>query len=217
MSISEHRQGDFDVDPAFVSRWSQRAYTAEPIPDPVLFSFLEAARWAPSGGNAQPWRFIYAKREAEHWQDFLALGNERNRRWASNASALVLLLSRKLRSGAGGPQPSRSHSFDAGAAWANLAHQAHLAGWSARAMGGFDRDAARALLSVPMEYKLEVLIAIGKAGQRDNLPDDLRELELPTGRLPLSSLVANGRFLFPHDAVQCVGLPAAGMLASQQR
>lgn len=196
MGITKYRQIHHPIDSLFVSRWSARAYTGEPIPDQVLLSAIEAARWAPSAGNAQPWRFIYAKRDSQHWPRFFALVNERNQRWAANASALVVLLSHKFRQGDGGRRASNSHSFDAGAAWSNFAHQAHLLGWSARAIGGFDRAATRALLGVPEDYAIEVIIALGKPGEKERLPEDLLVKETPTDRLPVSAVLAEGRFAF---------------------
>lgn len=196
MSITQYRQPHHEIAPIFVSRWSARAYTGEAIPDDVLFSAIEAARWAPSAGNSQPWRFIYAKRDSERWSQFLALVNKPNQRWSAKASALVLLLSRKTRDSEEGPRPLSSHSFDAGAAWSNFAHQAHLLGWSARAIGGFDRDATRTLLNIPEDYAIEVIIAIGKPGAKEELPADLLDRETPTDRLPVSAVSAEGRFAF---------------------
>lgn len=190
------RQPQHEIEPLFHTRWSARAFTGEAIADATLRTLFEAARWAPSGGNGQPWRFIYLKRDHVDWPLFLGFLNERNRLWASRAAALVLLLSRKARETPEGPKPSRSHSFDAGAAWANLAHQAHLLGWGTRAMGGFDLVATRAALRIPEIYDLEVFIAIGRVGDPDLLPEDLRALEKPNERLPLGALVAEGRFAF---------------------
>jgi nitroreductase len=196
MSIADRRKPQYHIEPLFLSRWSQRALTGESIPDEVLFSSFEAARWAPSGGNSQPWRFVYVKRDSEQWPQFLGFVNERNRIWAANASALILLLSRKLRKSDDGDRPSRSHSFDAGAAWSNFAHQAHLLGWSTRAIGGFDREATRSALAIPDLYELEVFIAIGRPADSSVLPADLQGREQPTDRELLEDLVAEGRFAF---------------------
>lgn len=196
MSIDLYRQADYPINPLFLNRWSQRALSGEPIPDEVLFTFLEAARWSPSGGNTQPWRFLYAKRDSSHWADFLGLLNERNQSWAQRASALVLVLSARTRNTQGGSAPLRSHSFDTGAAWSALALQARLSGWSARGIGGFDHERARELLHVPDNYQVEIAIAIGRPADKSVLPEALREAEQPTIRLPLKDLVAEGRFNF---------------------
>jgi nitroreductase len=196
MTLASHREPQYDIEPLFLSRWSQRAYTGEPVPDDVLFRGFEAARWAPSGGNAQPWRFVYVKRDHELWPEFLGFLNERNQVWAANAAALILLLSRKLRKSDEGERPSRSHSFDAGAAWSNFAHQIHALGWSTRAIGGFDRDAARSALAVPELYELEIFIAVGRPADRSILPAELQTGEQPSTRQPVAEWVAEGRFVF---------------------
>lgn len=196
MSYAQARQPEHPIDTLFVSRWSSRAFTGEEIPDDVLLTSFEAARWAPSGGNAQPWRFIYAKKDSPHWPTLHGLLNARNQLWAEHASALVLVLSRKIREGKEGPQPLNSHSFDTGAAWSNFAHQASLLGWTTRAIGGFNQAETRRTLEIPDDYALEVFIAIGKAGDGSKLPDDLRASDRPTDRVPLTQIVAQGRFAF---------------------
>jgi nitroreductase len=196
MSSENLRQAHYTTEPVFVSRWSSRSLTGEPIPDDVLLSSFEAARWAPSGGNAQPWRFIYAKKDSPHWTRLYSLLNERNQLWAANASALVLVLSRKTRDTPDGRRPLRSHSFDAGAAWSNFAHQASLLGWTTRAIGGFHYEQTRNTLEIPDDYELEIFIAVGKAGEGATLPDDVRKNDRPSSRLPVAHLVANGLFSF---------------------
>lgn len=193
---SRARKPAYEIAPLFLSRWSQRALTGEEIPDRVLFTAFEAARWAPSGSNTQPWRFIYAKRDTPHWADFLGLLNERNQLWAAQASALVVFVSATERNTPEGVRAHRSHSFDTGAAWSAFAHQASLLGWSTRAMGGFDVEAAQRVLSVPANYRVEVIVAIGKPAAADSLHESFRAAEKPTDRLPLEQLVAEGRFAF---------------------
>jgi nitroreductase len=109
---------------------------------------FEAARWAPSANNAQPWRFVYARRGTPAFERFLAALAPGNRVWAARAAALVAIVSVEVVSvsGKAEPVPSASHSFDAGAAWAQLALQAHLWGWSTHAMGGFDREKVRSAI-----------------------------------------------------------------------
>lgn len=196
MTIEQYRKPVFNVDPLFISRWSPRAFSNEIVPDEVLWQLFEAARWSPSGANAQPWRFIYAKRGDEHWEKFVSLLNDRNRSWAKDAAALILLVSRNVRDGESGPVPSRSHSFDAGAAWATLALQAHQLGWGTRAIAGFDQDRARESLDVPNDYALQVIIALGKRLDPALLPEDIKASEKPNDRLPPAALAAPGRFAF---------------------
>ncbi|WP_234406319.1 nitroreductase family protein [Methylobacillus glycogenes] len=134
-----------------MQRWSPRAFNSETISDQALFSLFEAARWAPSGNNSQPWRFIYFKPDSANWQQVVELTNDNNRRWASNAGALLLLLSKTshVRAGDTEPSPLRNHSLDAGAAWASLSLQAVHDGLITHAIGGFDREKARELLQIP--------------------------------------------------------------------
>jgi nitroreductase len=193
---SHSRRAQYPVNELFVSRWSHRALSGERIPDEVLFSAFEAARWAPSANNAQPWRFIYAKRDEAAWPQFLQLLSERNQAWASRASALVLILSLKERETAEGIKAIRSHSFDAGAAWSAFAHQAALDGWSTRAIGGYAIEATRTALQIPAQFNTEAFIAIGKATDKSVLREDFQALEKASDRQALSSLVAQGQFSF---------------------
>lgn len=148
---SQMRRADHAVHPLFLDRWSPHAMTGEPIPLSALDVMLEAARWAPSSYNAQPWRILYALRGGEHWSDFLDLLDEGNRRWARDAGALLVFLSRTTFERNG--HPSRTHSFDTGAAWENFALQGTLLGYAVHGMEGFDYERARAVLNVPTHCK----------------------------------------------------------------
>jgi nitroreductase len=192
------RKTEYEIHPLFTQRWSPRAFTGEPIDDAQLFSLFEAARWAPSGNNSQPWRFIYAKQGSASWPKFIGLANELNQRWASRASALVVLVSKttNVRNGDTQPTPLRNHSLDAGAAWVSLALQAAHIGLITHAIGGFDRERARVELGIPEGFHIEILIAVGKQGDRNLLPEEIQAREQPTPRKPLRSLVAEGQFDF---------------------
>jgi len=196
--MTQTRTPGHSVHPLFVERWSPRAFTGEPLANETLFGFFEAARWAPSAYNSQPWRFLYAKNDSEHWPQFVGLLSEFNRAWAQNASALVILLSKThfVPPGKTEAIPATTHAFDAGAAWANLALQASLDGWSTHAVGGYDKDKAREVLGIPADYALEAAIVIGKRGDKTLLPPNLQEREQPSPRRPLAELVAEGGFAF---------------------
>lgn len=187
---------EHDSDPLFAARWSPRSFATDAIDDATLMRCFEAARWAPSAFNSQPWRFLYATRGDAAWDQFLGCLAATNRSWAYRAAALVLLVSKTslMPPGQTMEVPSPSHSFDAGAAWANLANQAAICGWSAHAMGGFDRDTARAELGVPEGYSLEAMIAIGRQGDTAALPAAFQALERPSPRRPLGELVMHGAF-----------------------
>jgi nitroreductase len=192
------RQPDHPIDPQFTQRWSPRAFTGEAIDEATLLRFLEAARWAPSGFNAQPWRFIWGRAGTPAWTPIFEALSATNQGWAQRASALVLVVSRTVWQAPGQAEsaPNLTHAFDAGAAWAYLALQASLAGWHAHGIGGFDRDKARASLGVPVDYQLHAVIAIGRRGDKAVLPEALQAREGPNQRLPLAQLASEGRFAF---------------------
>src|ERR1700712_2538360 len=136
MTTVGNRSSDHEIDPLFLERWSPRAFTGEAIPQEELMRIFEAARWAPSSYNSQPWRFVYARRDTPHWEPMLSLLVEGNRAWARNAAVVMIIASNSvmLPPGAEKPIPSYSHSFDAGSAWAYLALQATMLGWYAHGM-----------------------------------------------------------------------------------
>lgn len=199
MTAATARDTRLPIDPLFTRRWSPRAFTGEAIDEDTLLGFIEAARWAPSAFNTQPWRFIHALRDTAEWAPVFDALVEFNRGWVQHASALVVVLSRTrwVPPGKTAPQAIHTHSFDAGAAWASLAFQATLSGWHAHAMSGFDEPGLRDALGVPPDHAIEAVVAIGRLGERDRLPESLRAREQPSERLPLSAIAARGRFTFP--------------------
>jgi nitroreductase len=195
-AAAQPRTPGMAIDSVFHTRWSPRAFTGEELPLETLMGLFEAARWAPSALNAQPWRFLYARRGTPAFDRFLSALMPQNQLWASRASTLVALVSHRLLAVPGKSEvvPSASHSFDAGAAWAQLALQAHLWGWATHAMGGFDRDGAREVLAIPDDHQLEVFIAIGRQGDPAPLPEWARAREQPSDRRPLEDLVREASF-----------------------
>lgn len=190
------RTADHPIDPVFLNRWSPRAFTGEDIPRETLMSIFEAARWAPSSYNSQPWRFLYATRSSSSWDLFLGLLNDFNRAWCKDAGALVVIVSSStmLPPRATAPVPSHSHSYDAGSAWGYLALQAVMAGWYAHGMVGFDMDRAFAELGVPQGFRVEAMAAIGRLGDPASLPEGMRAGETPNARRPLSETAFEGGF-----------------------
>ena len=176
----------------FVRRWSPRALSGEEISEGELLSLFEAARWAPSSYNGQPWRFLYARRGTPAWQTFYDLMVEFNQSWAGEAAALVVIVSRETFEHNG--KPARTHSFDAGAAWMSLALQATLSGLVAHGMQGFDYDRAKEVLGVPDGYQVEAMVAIGRPGERDDLPEKMQKTEQPNSRKNVSEIAFEGAF-----------------------
>ena len=197
-TTANSRTAAHPIDPLFLERWSPRAFTDKIISETELLTLIEAARWAPSSYNSQPWRFIYARRGTEHWSKLLGLLNEFNQSWAKNAAALVFVLSSKtmLPPGATAAVPSRSHSFDAGAAWATLALQGARLGWQAHGMVGVDFDRATVALGVPDGFHVEAAIAIGQPGDKSQLPEALQAREQPSSRKAIHEIAAEGHFSF---------------------
>ncbi|HEV7310084.1 nitroreductase family protein [Ensifer sp.] len=191
------RIADHAINPLFLERWSPRAYSGEEISEAGLFAILEAARWAPSAYNAQPWHFVYARRGEKGWDTLLGLLNAFNASWAKDAAALIFVLSKTtlLPPGASEEAPSYTHSFDAGAAWGALALQAAHSGWQAHGMAGLDYDRARSELDVPDNFRIEAAVAIGRPGDKALLPEALRQREHPSPRKALSEIVSEGRFV----------------------
>lgn len=196
MTTANARTSDHPIDTLFLQRWSPRAYTGEAMPEAELMTILEAARWAPSSYNSQPWRFLYARRDTPHWEAFLALLNPFNQSWAKQAGALVVIVSNPmmLPPGAEKPVPSHSHSFDAGAGWAQMALQSTISGWAAHAMVGFDMARAATELHVPEGWRVEAAVAIGRQGDKSLLPEQMAARENPNGREALSMIALEGGF-----------------------
>jgi nitroreductase len=190
------RTSEHDIDPTFLHRWSPRAFTDEEIPTSVLMSLFEAAHWAPSAFNLQPWRFVYAKRGGLGWDDLLGLLIPYNQAWAHRASALIFVASALHRTTSKGErEPIYSHSFDAGAAWGYLALQAHHLGWAAHGMTGFDHERCYEALGVPRDdYRVEAAVAVGRVADKSVLPESYQAREAPSHREPAASLAFEGRF-----------------------
>lgn len=186
--VKEARHFGYEIAPLIANRWSPRAFKEQEIPEDVLDSLFEAARWAPSSSNGQPWRFIVAKTREEKakFYPFIA---ESNRSWCERASALAVICSKKTFANG---NPSGSHSFDAGTAWGYLALEAVNKGLITHAMGGFNKDEARITLQVPDDYDLHAVIAIGYRADKSILNDKQQEREFPSGRLSLDEIIYKG-------------------------
>ena len=192
IEISKYRKPDHDIEPILFHRWSPRAMSGEEISEQELMTLFEAARWAPSSYNAQPWRFLYARRGTANWDRFFDLMVEFNQSWTKHAAVLMVVVSRKAFEW--NDQAAPTHSFDAGAAWQNLALQGSAMGLVVHGMQGFDYDKARLELNVADEFQVEAMIAVGKPGKREDLPEDLQEREQPSDRKPVAEIAIEGGF-----------------------
>lgn len=189
------RKSSYPIQPLLLHRWSPRAMSGEPLNDDELMALLEAARWAPSSMNNQLWRFVYAKRDSKHWDDFLNLLFDGNKMWCKNAAALIIIISRKNAEYKNRPQ--YSHSLETGAAMQNMLLEASARDLVGHAMGGFDVKAAHNLLKLSDVWRVEAMIAIGKPGDAKDLPQELQEREEPSDRKPLNEIVFEGEL--PKD------------------
>lgn len=193
--MSDPRIADHPIDSHILERWSPRSFDASEVTQADLNSLFEAARWAPSAFNHQPWRFAYALRGDAHWEAYVSALLPFNAGWAGKASALLFILSDTLilAPGKTEPQPATTASFDAGAAWGLLALQATKLGLHTHAMAGFDAARAAQVTGAGDRYKVEVAVAIGRRGDVAALPEALQSREVPSGRLPVSELSFNGK------------------------
>ena len=187
-----NRNSHHKINPLFINRWSPRSMTGDSLDDETLMSLFEAARWAPSSYNNQPWRFLYAKRNTPNWDVFFNLLVEGNKIWAKNAAVLVVIISSKNFEYNG--KPSITHQFDAGAAWENLALEASSRGIVTHGMQGFDYEQARQNLNIPSDFDVMAMIAIGIKGSHENLPPNLQDKEFPNDRKELNEIVIEGSF-----------------------
>ena len=184
--VPNNRIPDAPVNPMFLDRWSPRAFDPIPLPEEDVATLFEAARWAPSCFNEQPWLFVYGTSEKEK-ETFLEILVEKNRLWAHNAPVLAILFAKKTF--AHGGRPNRWAGLDCGAAWVSLAFQARMMGLYAHGMAGFSQAKAYELLNVPEEeYEAMCAIAMGAYGDRDALSPEVKEMEQPNGRKALSEV-----------------------------
>lgn len=181
------------VDRIFIERWSPRAMSGQPLDNSQLWSLLEAARWAPSSYNEQPWRFLYAHRNTPEWNLFFDLLVPFNQTWCKNASVLMIIVS-DTRSSQGGI--NKCASFDTGAAWQNLALQGSMMGLVVHGMSGFDYEKARMLLNIPDYCTIEAMCAIGMPGDVNELPEYMQKMEKPSDRRPIKEMSCEGIYRF---------------------
>jgi nitroreductase len=189
------RVPDHPVAPQFPARWSPRSFTDRVMSGAGVQSLLEAARWAPSASNHQPWRFVWALRGEPAFAAIHAALTGNNLVWAGNAAALFAVASKDTFMNRDGAEAAnRTAGFDTGEAWMSLALQAQTMGLVTHAMGGFDRDRLAAAIGLPAGHTLHCVVAVGEQGPADALPDDLRAREKPSTRKPLDDISVHGHF-----------------------
>jgi nitroreductase len=178
-------------------RWSPRAFTDRPVEPEKLQSLLEAARWAPSSYNEQPWRFLVCSRDnaADH-ERFVSCLAEGNVPWARLAPLLILSVAKTQFTHNG--RANRHALHDVGLAAENLVIQATALGLAVHQMAGYDAAKARAVFGIPDDYEPVAAIAVGYQGEAERLPPALRDREsAPRSRKPLEEIAFGGRWGAP--------------------
>ncbi|HAG92363.1 MAG TPA: nitroreductase [Bdellovibrionales bacterium] len=182
------RQPETDVHSLFVERWSPRSFDPHyEISDNDLKILMEAARWAPSSFNEQPWTLHLAKKGTPAYDTFLDGLVEANQAWAKTAPVLGYLSGKKYF--------SKNHAenvvfkFDCGAAWMSFTLQARMMDLYTHGMGGIVHDKVESFLKIDKKEESVIMaFAIGKAGDPKALPEDLQSMETPNSRKPLSEV-----------------------------
>lgn len=178
-----------DLHPLLMQRWSPRAFSERSVPEEVLTALLEAARWAPSAYNAQPWRYLVARREeSEAFARLLSVLAGGNQPWARKAGVLILTVAQTHLPSSDKPNPHSWH--DVGLASAQLTLQATMLGLGVHQMAGFSSDKARELFGIPEGFEPVTAIAVGYPDAPDTLEEPYLSRETaPRSRHPLADLV----------------------------
>lgn len=184
----------FPINSLIRERWSPRAFDSKPIEPEILASLFEAARWAPSSSNEQPWvYFVATKNDAEDFARMLSVLVEFNANWAKEAPVLVLAVAGLKFHNNG--NPNRNAFYDVGAASALFTVEATARGLAVHQMAGFDPIKAKQVFRIPPEWEPIAAMAIGYPGDPESLPEKLRDRELaPRSRKPLSEFVLSGHW-----------------------
>jgi len=185
---------DFPVHQLIRERWSPRAFADKPVPQNILRSLFEAARWAPSSYNEQPWAYLVAtKDDKDSFANTLSVLVEFNAGWAKRAPALAIAVAELAF--ANNNAPNRNAQYDTGAATALLSVEATAQGLAVHQMAGFDPEKARQLFGIPAGWEAIAAIALGYAGDPASLPAPLKDREMaPRTRKPISEFVMAGQW-----------------------
>ncbi|HTZ58199.1 MAG TPA: nitroreductase family protein [Acidobacteriaceae bacterium] len=184
----KHAPGESGVQESIRRRWSPRAFADKEVSSDTLKSLFEAARWAASSSNEQPWRFLVGRRGDPTYKKIFDSLVEFNQMWAKSAPVLLLSVAKKTFTEKGNPNRVALH--DTGAATANLSLQATASGLHTHSMAGFDSDRVRASFGIPSDYEIGAVTAIGYFGDPSTLHERMQKSELaPRQRKPLEEFV----------------------------
>lgn len=185
------RQPDHPVAPLFVQRWSPRSFRAGSVPRTTLEAMVEAARWAPSSNNLQPWSFHITNGPGPIRDAWNGAVNAWNRAWTDKAPVLVWVVARTTNPPSERhphPTPNRHAFFDTGAAAIQFVLEGERHGLRSHYLGGIDAALANKLLGLDADHEVVCAIVVGHPGPAENLPETLRARETPNGRKPASEI-----------------------------
>lgn len=180
------REYNYEILDLIVKRWSPRAFSKKHVPKEDLMAILEAARYAPSCFNEQPWRFMVAD-DPKSLEVMRKVLMEKNYLWAKNAPVLILMLSKKQYEKNG--KDNKYHDFDTGTAWGFLSLEAVRRGYQTHGMAGIKKKEAREVFKIPEDIHIIGMIALGINGSIEDLDDMFIEDESPSSRKPLEDIV----------------------------
>jgi len=193
MNPGDTRRSELDIHPVLNGRFSNRAFSDREVSEAELELVLEAARWAPSSMNEQPWRFLVTRRGGEGHATLLAALNPSNQVWVDKAPVLILAMVHRTLSRNGHENFHARH--DLGLATAQFTAQATALGLGVHILGGFNSGAVREGFNIPEELDIVSVLVLGFPGVPEQLPDNLKERELRRSqRRPLVELVKYGAF-----------------------
>ena len=191
--MKKHTNNQFPILDSFKQRWSPRAYSEQSIEKEKLQSILEAARWAPSARNEQPWRFILGVKGNGSWEKIFESLVEWNQQWTKRVSVLVLNLGKKFYDFE--HLPNHTYQYDTGQAVAMMVTEAVNQGLIGHQMSGFSAEKAIELFDIPEDYYPISVSAFGYYGDPELLPDDIKESEFEERkRRPFNETVFAGKF-----------------------
>ena len=196
--VAMEREAEYPIDTAFLERWSPRAFSNREVEDEILMRVFEAARWAASSQNEQPWRFVLA-RKGEDLDKFVSFLAPPNKIWAQDAPVLVLLVGKKTFSYNG--KDNKTFALDCGTASGYMTLACTQNGLIAHGMAGFDGDMARALLGIPTDFEPLAVYAIGYRGDKRRLPEKYQEREIPSARRPIKDSLMEGKWLVAQEFI----------------
>lgn len=185
---------EFEIHELIKKRWSPRSFSDRSVEPELIRQLFDAARWAPSSYNEQPWRFIYArKEEPKTFEKLSRVMVEFNRKWASKAPVLILTVVKERFNR--NNKPNRAAEHDIGSAMAYLTFEATRHNLYVHQMAGIDPDKAKELFDIPEGFKPFTMAAVGYLGNPDDLNEDLRKSEVkPRNRKPIHEIAFQGKW-----------------------